>query len=312
MLFLDGFGLSFSIWLHSDFFNSLSPTGHKKALTKQSTSRGPLHPAAHSVWQQSLGLVPKQRPLHCGAHTILVTEKTHRGQAEQRSPVYASVGGGGGLHHSVSTYFFMQTLTDLTLVLIWPPAIISTRLVAWAWERDGERDRKSIQKRKDAVWRSLWGRTVRAETSLPILLDVNRSAVVSDDVLPEDPRAIAQVFVINHLHSSIQNLCEKEAHERSIQNHSDGLVCEYGKCFPFCNMLCPINLSDLRGLAAEDRWSHPWGNWRKLRAQSVVHTDCFLWWPVAVPKESPGRGSSRWGRNQSPLWLSEGRKKTLN
>lgn len=47
------------------------------ALTKQSTSRGPLHPAAHSMWQQSLGLVPKQRPLHCGAHTVLVTE-THR------------------------------------------------------------------------------------------------------------------------------------------------------------------------------------------------------------------------------------------
>jgi len=31
-------------------------------LTKQSVSLGPVQPPAHSVWQHSLGLVPKQWP----------------------------------------------------------------------------------------------------------------------------------------------------------------------------------------------------------------------------------------------------------
>ena len=36
-------------------------------------------------------------------------------------------------------------LTDLTLVLVWPPAVISTRLVAWAWKREtrGKRQKDS-------------------------------------------------------------------------------------------------------------------------------------------------------------------------
>lgn len=42
-------------------------------LTKQSVSLGPVQPPAHSTWQHSLGFLPKQRPLHWGAHTVFVT-----------------------------------------------------------------------------------------------------------------------------------------------------------------------------------------------------------------------------------------------
>lgn len=50
------------------------------SLTRQSLSRGPVHPAAHWLWQQSLGDLPRQRREHCWAQMILVTEK-------ERSPV---------------------------------------------------------------------------------------------------------------------------------------------------------------------------------------------------------------------------------
>lgn len=118
------------------------------SLTKQSTSWGPLHPAAHSMWQQSLGLVPKQRLLHCGAHTVLVT-KTHRRDEFIRSHInvyacwiFVCV--------SVSGYFCValkrynevkwrggkgktkRGLTDLALLFVWSPAIISARFMAWA------------------------------------------------------------------------------------------------------------------------------------------------------------------------------------
>lgn len=32
-----------------------------------------MHPPAHSSWQHSLGALPKQRPLHCGAQMVFVT-----------------------------------------------------------------------------------------------------------------------------------------------------------------------------------------------------------------------------------------------
>lgn len=38
-------------------------------------SRGPVQPPAHSLWQHSLGLRPKHRKLHWGAHTVFVTAK---------------------------------------------------------------------------------------------------------------------------------------------------------------------------------------------------------------------------------------------
>lgn len=41
-------------------------------------SRGPVQPPAHSLWQHSLGLRPKHRKLHWGAHTVFVTEKDDR------------------------------------------------------------------------------------------------------------------------------------------------------------------------------------------------------------------------------------------
>lgn len=44
-------------------------------------------------------------------------------------------------------------------------------------------------------------------TSLPVVLDFDRSVVVSDDVLPVDPGAVPQVLVVNNLDSSLQNLC---------------------------------------------------------------------------------------------------------
>jgi len=49
---------------------------------------------------------------------------------------------------------------------------------------------------------------VQIDTSLSIVLDVNRSAVVPYNILPENPGAITQIFVIDNLHSSLQNLCE--------------------------------------------------------------------------------------------------------
>lgn len=46
-----------------------------ESLTRQSLSLGPVHPAAHWLWQQSLGDLPRQRREHCWAQMILVTEK---------------------------------------------------------------------------------------------------------------------------------------------------------------------------------------------------------------------------------------------
>lgn len=45
-------------------------------------------------------------------------------------------------------------------------------------------------------------------TFLSIVFDINRSAAVPDNILPEDPGTITQVFVIDNLHPSLQNLCE--------------------------------------------------------------------------------------------------------
>lgn len=50
-----------------------APAG--RGLTRQSLSRGPVQPDAHWLWQQSLGDLPRQRPEHCCAQMILVTEK---------------------------------------------------------------------------------------------------------------------------------------------------------------------------------------------------------------------------------------------
>lgn len=49
-----------------------------RRLTKQSVSRGPVQPPAHSLWQHSLGFLPKHRLLHWGAHTVFVTESKLR------------------------------------------------------------------------------------------------------------------------------------------------------------------------------------------------------------------------------------------
>ena len=53
-----------------------------------------------------------------------------------------------------------------------------------------------------------WNRIIPALTPLSVVLDVNGSIVVSDDVLPEDPGPVTQVLVVDNLHSSLQNLCE--------------------------------------------------------------------------------------------------------
>ena len=37
-----------------------------------------VQPAAHWLWQQSLGDLPRQRPEHCWAQMILVTERKQR------------------------------------------------------------------------------------------------------------------------------------------------------------------------------------------------------------------------------------------
>lgn len=139
------------------------------ALTKQSVSRGPLHPAAHSMWQQSLGLVPKQRPLHCGAHTVLVTERHRRtglnrgrpcawvGIVSLCSPLPLSIrrdviGGEEGEGRRVTKNRNQNNwpLTDLTLVPVWPPAVISTGSVTRACGVVGQKDtdRQPVLKRQ--------------------------------------------------------------------------------------------------------------------------------------------------------------------
>lgn len=49
-------------------------------------------------------------------------------------------------------------------------------------------------------------------TFLTIVTDVDESTAVSHNVLPVDPGSIAQVFIINNLHSSIQDLCSVHTH----------------------------------------------------------------------------------------------------
>lgn len=94
-------------------------------------------------------------------------------------------------------------LTDLTLVLVWPPAVISTRFVTWFWERGGvgvETQRQAlIRKGQTRANLGIW----EILTSHSIELDFNRSVVVSDDILPENPGAISQVLVVDNLHSPV-------------------------------------------------------------------------------------------------------------
>lgn len=162
-----------------------------RPLTKQSVSRGPLHPAAHSMWQQSLGLVPKQRPLHCGAHTILVTERRERAGWTEVSK----------LHVCACVVALISSLTDLTLVLVRAPAVISARFVARPWETDKE----GIQRQQTTTTKgSQWFSTL---TFRPVVLDFDRSVVVPDDVPPVDPRAVPQVLVVDNVDASLQNLC---------------------------------------------------------------------------------------------------------
>lgn len=52
----------------------------------------------------------------------------------------------------------------------------------------------------------MYGRPV--VTSLSVVLDVYRSIAVPDNILPEDPGTVTQVFVVDNLHPSLQNLCE--------------------------------------------------------------------------------------------------------
>lgn len=54
------------------------------------------------------------------------------------------------------------------------------------------------------------------QTFLPVVLDLDRSAVVSDDVLPVDPGAVPQVLVVNNLDSSLQNLCQNQSAENIV------------------------------------------------------------------------------------------------
>lgn len=107
-------------------------------------------------------------------------------------------------------------LTDLTLVLVWPPAVISTGSVTWAWWVGGgcwaERHRQPVLKRQRQSEDNMGmhGKSnVSTLTSLSIVLDLNRSVVVSDDVLPVHPGAVSQVLVVDNLDSSCKNFCEK-------------------------------------------------------------------------------------------------------
>lgn len=68
-------------WWRRDDTRWCGRAGGGVSLTRQSLSRGPVQPAAHWLWQQSLGDLPRQRPEHCWAQMILVTEK------ERKSPV---------------------------------------------------------------------------------------------------------------------------------------------------------------------------------------------------------------------------------
>lgn len=157
------------------------------------------------MWQQSLGLVPKQRPLHCGAHTVLVTETHRRTGWTELTNVHectlccCAVWKLGRIKGDQNYW----ALTDLTLVLVWPPAVISTRFVTWFWERGGvgvETQRQAlIRKGQTRANLGIW----EILTSLSIELDFNRSVVVSDDILPENPGAISQVLVVDNLHSPV-------------------------------------------------------------------------------------------------------------
>lgn len=56
----------------------------------------------------------------------------------------------------------------------------------------------------------MWIRTNPSPTFLSIVLDVNESTIVPDDVSPEDPGAIIKVLVVDNLYSSLENLCEED------------------------------------------------------------------------------------------------------
>lgn len=111
-------------------------------------------------------------------------------------------------------------LTDLTLVLVWPPAVISTGSVTWAWwvggwvgvvgQKDTDRQPVLIRQRQSEDNMGIHGKSnVSTLTSLSIVLDFYRSVVVSDDILPVHPGAVSQVLVVDNLDSSCKNFCEK-------------------------------------------------------------------------------------------------------
>lgn len=60
-------------------------------ITRQSLSRGPVHPAAHWLWQQSLGTFPLHRPEHCWAQMTFVTGKKQRTKKWKTSAVLAEM-----------------------------------------------------------------------------------------------------------------------------------------------------------------------------------------------------------------------------
>lgn len=53
-------------------------------------------------------------------------------------------------------------------------------------------------------------------TFLTIVTDFDESTAVSHYVLPVDPGSIAQVFIINNLHSSNQDLCSKHTNTQRL------------------------------------------------------------------------------------------------
>lgn len=63
------------------------------------------------------------------------------------------------------------------------------------------------------IW-DMGNRIILQLTSLSVVVDFNRSTIFPDDVLPEDPGAIIQVFVVDNLHSSLQDLCGVIAHAK--------------------------------------------------------------------------------------------------
>lgn len=162
-----------------------------RPLTKQSVSRGPLHPAAHSMWQQSLGLVPKQRPLHCGAHTILVTARQERAGWTEVNDMH--------LH----AYVRLHLLTHRSDT--GPCSGPSSNLCKICGTALRDRQRGNSKGNKQQQQRkSQWLSTL---TSVPVVLDFDRSVVVPDDVPPVDPRAVPQVLVVDNVDASLQNLC---------------------------------------------------------------------------------------------------------